>query len=127
MLEIINRRHEEIFANRRTHALAYINFVNSKNILFSVKAVRSFGIYEGMFAHFVNDGDRWFVYFNDDADGFPIVARKNKTNLYICSMHLIKLFAKRAGRKFPCKCILKLTGAKSKGRELIELDLNTIF
>lgn len=127
-MEIINKKHEDIIANRRTNALAYLNFLqDGKGILFSTKAVVSFGICAGMFAHFINDDDRWYVIFNTDKDGFEIFEKKTKRNLFVHNSHLVNLFLKRTKRSLPCKCVLKIADAKIKGCQLIELDLKNIF
>lgn len=93
-------------------------------MFFSAGACREFGIQPGLFLHFVNDGDKWYFYCNDDKDGWALLGKEGKTSARIANASLIQLFLKRTGRAIPCKYRLMLTGSKMKGCALIEIMLN---
>jgi hypothetical protein len=120
-MEIINKRHEDLELSRRTESTPYINFNTSKQILFSVHAVRKFGLCAGLYVHFVNDDDLWFFYVNDDKDGFEIFSREGKTNTFLYNAHLVSVFLKRTGKQLNTKFILEETKAMKNGCKLIKI------
>jgi hypothetical protein len=120
-MEIINKKHEDLRLSRRTESTPYINFNTAKQILFSVHAVRWLGLNEGLYVHFVNDGDDWYFYVNDDKDGFEVFSREGKTNMFLYNAHLVSLFLKRTGWPLRSKFLLEKTQARVKGSQLIKI------
>lgn len=123
-MEVINKKHREITVNKTTGIKNFIKFHNDKQICFSITAAREFGLSPGLYMHVVNDGDKWFVYFNDDQDGFALSQQPNRNTVDIFNMALIKLFMKRTSHALPCKFPLRLTGTKKDGYHLIEIMHN---
>lgn len=120
-MEIINKRHEDIYRNERVELDAYVKFVNSKEIYFSAGCARKFGLQAGLFMHVINDEDTWLLYFNDDEDGFKLVTRDGKRSTVVMNSFLVTLFIKRSGRQLPCKYPLQLTSAKKDGNHLLQI------
>jgi hypothetical protein len=124
-MEIINKRHEQIFKNERVELASYIRFDESGDkIYFSAGAAREFGLQPGLTAHFINDENHWLFYCDDDKDGFKLFGRKNKKAIEIFNASLVNLFVKRNRVHLPSKYPLKLSNAKLDGKQLIEINLN---
>ena len=123
-MEIINRLHEDIFANQRVALEAYFKVETTKNILLSAGASLKYGLIPGLYIHFVNDENKWYFYCNGDNDGFRLLNRPNKNSVIICNSHLVTLFLKRTSCQIPCKFPLRLTKAKKDGCSLIEIQTN---
>lgn len=125
-MEIINKRHEDLAPSRRTESVPYINFNTAKQILFSVHAVRKFGLNEGLYVHFINDDKDWFFYVNDDRDGFEIFS-KGKTNTFLYNAHLVSLFLKRTGFGLNSKFLLEATKIRKGGCVVIKIKTNKLL
>ena len=120
-MEIINKSHEEIKSNKREKLGVYLGIRNNKEINISAGATMEYGLAPGLFMHVVNDEDKWFIYFDNDCDGFLLNERKGKNAVFVFDASLIRLFCKRTHHQIPCKFQLKLTGAKQNGHHLIEI------
>ena len=119
-MEVINKKHKSITVNQKLNVFTFLKVHNIKQIYFSTTATKEFGLSEGLYAHFVNDGDQWFMYFNTDTDGFALSVQKGR-NVSIFNQALIQLFLKRTNHKAPSKFPLRLTGTKHEGHHLIEI------
>lgn len=107
--------------NRNMFIKNFIKFHTDKQISFSITAAREFGLSPGLYMHVVNDEDKWFVYFNDDPDGFALSKQPKRNTVDVFNMALINLFIKRTNHSIPCKFPLRLTGNKKDGYNLIEI------
>ena len=120
-MEIIDKSHKEIKVGRRLEYAIYFRVVNDLEIYISTGACEAYGLSYGLYAHFVNDEDRWYVYFDSDPDGFQLLERTGKSACRIRSKSLVALFIKRTHHDIPCKFQMKLTEAKQNGNHLIEI------
>lgn len=120
-MEVIDKTHTDIIANRRIELGINICIRNSKEIYISSGATLEYGLSEGLFMHVVNDAEKWYLYFDNDPDGFLLNQRKGKSAVCVFDASLIYLFCKRTHHKYPCKFQLKLIGAKKNGSHLIEI------
>lgn len=122
MMEIINKRHEDLRLSRRTTSMPYMRIANAKEIMFSVYATRWLGLEKGLYVHFINDDNDWFFFVNDDADGFEIQFRPAKNHSFLFNTHLVKLFLNRTNRNIGDNFFLEKTNrAKIKGCEIIKI------
>jgi len=127
-MEVINKRHEKIFANQRVKLEAYMKVENNRKALyFSAGASSLFGLVPGLKINFINDGDQWFFYCNTDKDGFELIKRDGKNSSLICDAHLVNLFMKRTrsieGTKYP----ISLTKSEHNQCPLFRIELNRPF
>lgn len=78
-MKLINRNSEEIImAGGRSISRQYI-IVEKYRIYFTAAATRVCRLKEGMFVQFLNEGDQWNFFINDDPEGFklsPVRAKK---------------------------------------------------
>lgn len=88
-MEVINKSHEKIFINERTHLASYIKFNNKKAIYFSSGASREFGLRAGLNINFINDEDEWLFYLDNNEDGFELLEREDKNAVILCNAPLI--------------------------------------
>lgn len=123
-MEVINKKHNAISVNKSTGVKSFIKFHTERHIYFSITAVKELGLQPGLFMHVVNDDDKWFVYFNDDPDGFQLFQRPGYNTVDIFNMSLINLFIKRTSHNIPCKFQLQETNIKYSGHRLVELIHN---
>lgn len=125
-MEIVNKCHPEIFKRRKNNAQCFIGFQSNKKIYISSGAVTEFGLIAGLSLNFVNEGDMWLFYCDDNTDGFTLLERADKKgkDLHIYSNSLIALFQKRTRCSLPCKFPLTLTGSKYEGKHLINIEIN---
>lgn len=103
-MEVINKKHKDILHNVRVGLTCYMK-VDTRNLYFSAGCNIELGIISGLFMHFINDGDRWLFYVNDDTDGFATTSVKNKSSCLVNNASLCAMFLKRTksdiGNKFP--------------------------
>jgi len=104
-MEVINKKHDEIFVNQRVALEAYISFLDLKHIYFSAGASRKYGLKAGLKVNFVNDENMWLFYVSNDNDGFDLIERKNKQAVIICNAALVYLFLKRS---YDCCIVYRL-------------------
>lgn len=125
-MEVINKKHKDILHNVRVELACYMK-VDTRNLYFSAGCNFELGIISGLFMHFVNDGDRWLFYLNDDQDGFAISAKKGKSSCSVNNASLCALFLKRTkcslGNKFP----IVISEQKIKDCPLYEILINKVF
>lgn len=125
-METINKRHDEITSNQRIDLAAYFKLESEKAVYFSAGAANEFGLIPGLFIHFVNDGDKWFFYCNDDKDGFKLISRPGKNSTLICDASLVKLISKRTKVSIGAKFLITDTKSVLKGTGLLEINFNKI-
>ncbi len=122
-METINRFHPEITQKSSDTLAAYIKMENG-SIHFSEDACVNFGITSGLFAHFVNDDDRWYFYVNRENDGWGIVTHPLKMGAFIFSESLSILIQKRTKQSLFTKFPVKRAHATLHGRPILEICFN---
>lgn len=125
-MEIINKGHQEITEREKISLVPSIRFGFNNTITFSAKAVKDFGLKEGLTVNFINDENEWWFYCDNNEDGFRINERKSRSrkDVYIYSGSLIVLFLKRTKMSCPVKLLLTETNAKKNGCTLIKIETN---
>lgn len=124
-MEVINQKHAEISQNERVGQDSFIRFDASKRaVYFSAGAADEFGMQEGLFVNFINDGDEWLFYCDNTKDGFPLISRKGKKVMLICNSSLVHLFLKRTRCSLPCKFPLEEIKARFQGHPLVKINLH---
>ena len=102
--EIVNKKHKEISAFKKTDLTPYINFFNANEIHFSSAATTKFELRIGMYVHFITGDDCWYFSVNKDKDGFEIKASSRQNAVSIYNSSLIKYFCDKTrlpiGSKF---------------------------
>lgn len=124
-MEIINKKHKEIFKNRN-NGKRFIKFQSDKTIYISSKAVIDFELRAGLFLNFINDNDVWMFYADENKDGFQLFDRFDGLgkNMYIFSNPLISLFMKRTRCSLPCSFLLTKLDSKVNDCPLIKIEIN---
>lgn len=124
-MEIINRRHEEIFANQRVKLSAFFKVEgNRKSLYFSAGAALQFGIIPGLRINFINDEGEWMFYCDGNKDGFLLIGRKNKNSALICDAHLANLFLKRTKTSPETKFPITLTKSEINKNPIFKININ---
>jgi len=122
-MELITKKHEEITSNQRVDLAAYCR-INEKHLYFSAGACINFGLVPGLFIHFQNDEQKWYLYGTTDTDGFELIARPGKNSAIICDVSLLKLMMKRTGVSVGSKFPIQKINAKLNGSQLLEINFN---
>jgi hypothetical protein len=123
-MEIINKKHDLITSRIKTNVQSFIKISSKKEIRFSITAIRELGLSEGLFIHFINDGDGWSFYVNTDPDGFELKYGRSPNALSIFNMALIILFCKRTFSDIPCAYPLYPSKRRHEGKYVI-IDIDT--
>lgn len=100
MMEIINTKSPRVLALTRHRGKGKEDTftVKEREVYFNKSFCITYGLKEGMFVHFINDGNNWKFFFNNDSDGFKVVKLKSRsTGLMIFSAGLAHLFRKTTG------------------------------
>lgn len=125
-MEVINKSHEDISKGEKLYLPAFIKFGENNTVSFSAGAVKDFGLTEGMYVNFVNDGNEWWFYCDNNKDGFLLSARKDakRRQLYVYNGSLISLFIKRTQMSCPVALKLSATKAYQNNCALIKIEIN---
>lgn len=126
-METINKLHKEITSNQRLDLAAYFKISNDRTIYFSAKAADDFGLFPGLYMHFMNDEDRWYFYCNNEEDGFKIIERLEKNSVIICSKSLVHLIIKRMNISIGTRFPIELTANKLKADHMMEINFRKPF
>ena len=126
-METINKRHDAITSNQRVDLASYFKLESDKAVYFSAGAGFEFGLIPGLYIHFMNDGDKWFFYCNDDTDGFKLIARPGKNSVLVVSASLVKLIQKRTCCSIGSKFLVTRTNSVLKGQHIIEINFNRLI
>jgi hypothetical protein len=124
VVEIIDKTHEAITVNKTINTELFIKFHNDREIYFSIRACKLLGLTPELTVHFINDGDEWLFYVDDDPDGFKLTSQPKKNTLSIFNQALTTLFLKRTRCSLPCKFPLKVTNSRFKGKPIIRIEIN---
>jgi phage pi2 protein 07 len=96
-MEIINKKSLVIKnGSLRSKQRQYIT-VTTRGIYFTAAISRMCELKEGEFMHFMNEGDKWDFFTNDDSDGFAITPVTSKKGFNINSSALASLIRKSTG------------------------------
>lgn len=129
-MEVINRKHKAISPKPRVSPDPYVRIEGGKALYFSAAAGKHFGMVEGLYVHFHNDGDRWYFYCDNDVDGFKLCPRNagdsgvSDNATLIRDRSLVSLIIKRRGCSIGGKYPIAETGSKHKGNPLLEILFN---
>ena len=126
-MEVINKLHKDIVVTKKFKLSAYIKVASLKYFYLSSFFVTRFGINPTQYVHLVNANDNWYLYFNDDINGFKLVRRSNKNGLLITNVALVKLFLSRTKCGVGSKFHIQPTKNKIGESELIEILINKPF
>lgn len=127
-MEIINKKHEKIFANQRVKLDSYIKIERGrKAFYFSAGASRLFGLIPGLKINFINDGSEWFFYCDSDKDGFELIERNGKNSSLICDAHLVDLFMKSTRSQEGTKYPISITKSEHNCCPVFKIELNKPF
>lgn len=100
MIQEINRHSPDIQnlqLNNTTYK--YIKVRENERIYFPNAVVLMCGLKVGNYIHFLNEGNEWMFYSNDNKDGFKIVITGDKL-LQICSYPLSRMILKSCSYQF---------------------------
>lgn len=122
-MEIINKKHKAIDFNHRLTSAVFVA-IKQKEIYFSAGAGRKFQLKEDHYIHFLNDGDRIYLYQNKDKDGFKLIKRPNKNSFLIMDTSLIKYLINMKHFNIPSSFELSWREAKMGDSRLIEIEFN---
>lgn len=125
-MELITRFHKEIKQNTRLTLRSYVR-LDKKMLYFSAACNVDLGIVPTLYAHFVNDDDRWFFYINEEKDGFYLTEMNGKNSCAVINTSLSELFKKRTRCSIGCKFPVVATGSKQKDCVLYEIKINEVF
>lgn len=119
MAQIINRTNPEILANRRFIGLEFIS-ISEKGMYFPKNTSFTVGISTDQYIHFINDGEFWSFYVNQNKDGFPF--SKDKAGAYkIADRALARMFIRSTKRQPSDRMLIKATKAKHGASTIYEI------
>jgi hypothetical protein len=104
-MKTINRKSIEIVNGHKRAQQRLFVTVSDCSVFFSAAIVRMCGIQKDQYVHFMNDGNQWDFYVNDDPDGFKFTFKRGHreelkiTNTALCKM-ILKSFGHAAGKRF---------------------------
>ena len=120
-MEVINRKSIAIkngsLRSKQRHYVA----VTDATIYFTASVVRELGLSHNEFVHFMNEGDKWQFFVNDDEDGFRLTPRRNKGGLEITNSALCKLIQKSTGYTTSKNYFVVKTGGENDKCPVYEL------
>lgn len=124
MMEIINRKHKEIAALRKSYKTSYISFYNKNEVHFSSAATHRFGLRIGMFVHFMDTEDDWYFCVNKDKDGFEIKASNRRGAVAIFDSALVSVFIKRTKCSLGTKFLITETDLEMNMGKVYKININ---
>lgn len=99
-MTIINRKSPELASNRKLSKMPVHINVGGKAVYFTSMAANLTGLGEGKFIQFINDGNEWSFYVNEDTDGFEAKrADKRGNSRRIHNSGLVVMILKSFGFK----------------------------
>lgn len=126
-MNIINRKSKEIVIERRiAYKPMHIN-VGRRACMFTSLACDICGVKEGKFVQFINEGNEWSFFVNNDEDGFkPLLVQKKGNAHRINSSGLCVMILKSYGFKNSKKFAIEKTTAVKDGSPIYKLTLNVM-
>lgn len=100
-MEIINKKSVSIRNNNGRSLQRRYVVVDENKLYFTAALVREFELKDGEYMHFMNEGDKWQFFTNDDTDGFLITPVRQKGGVHVSNTALCKLILKSTGHRPP--------------------------
>jgi hypothetical protein len=120
-MEVINRKSVSIInGTLRSRQRHYVK-VNNSQLYFTAAVVRDLGIKEGDYVQFMNEGDKWQFFIDDNEDGFKLTPCRTKGGFDITSSALCKLIQKTTGYTTVKQYQVIKTGAENDRCPIYEL------
>ncbi len=110
-MEIINKKSLQIRNNSGRSLQRRYVVIDDVKMYFTAALVREFELKEGEYMHFMNEGDKWQCFVNDDKDGFAITPCRNKGGVNVTNSALCRLILKSTNHKAPKQFSIIKTGA----------------
>lgn len=104
-------------ASRRALGISFVT-ITEAGMYFPKQTAFIAGIKEGRYVHFINDGDYWAFFVNDDLDGFPVT---NTKGYLICNRTLSRLFLRSVKKKLRDRFYVVPTNAEHHGNKVWEI------
>jgi hypothetical protein len=124
-IEIINRKHPKILELSKSRGSVYVSIIEDKEMYFTSRAAVELDLKVDKYLHFMNDGQEWKFYQNDNPDGFPLTADStaNSYAVKVSSRGLIQMFRKSTGfTDKRVRLLLHHTDQIVNGCKVIEID-----
>lgn len=120
-MEIINKKSVSIRNNSGRSLQRRYVCVDNVKLYFTAALVREFDIKVGEYMHFMNEGDRWQFFTNDDEDGFLITPVRAKGGVHVSNSALCRLIQKSTGYTTNKNYEVLKTGSSHDGCQVYEL------
>jgi hypothetical protein len=96
MAQIINKKSDIIIASVRAKGFAFIS-IKEKGLHFTKQTALLCSLKQNKHVHFINDGNYWAFYVNDDPDGFRISPDHANGGFVLYSRELARMFRATVG------------------------------
>ena len=102
-MEIINKKSVSIKNNNARSLQRRHIVIDEVKLYFTAALVREFDLKVGEYMHFMNEGDKWQFFTNDDTDGFALTPVRLKGGINVNNTALCRLILKSTGYNPPKK------------------------
>lgn len=120
-MELLNRvTIKEKYGTGKSRSRKHIS-ISDKCMYFTAQVVKDCGIRPGEFMHFLNEGDKWRFYTNDDSEGFLITPVVSKGGCHITHSVLCSRILKTTGFKNSKRFDVKETGQEQDKCKVYEI------
>lgn len=120
-MELVNKKSMAIKNGTGRAAQRHYVAVREKGLYFTVAIAREVPLRIGEYVHFMNEGNRWQFFVNDDKDGFPLTPVIKKGGFNITSSALAKLIQKTTGYTTTKNYEVRKTGGEQDKCPIFEL------
>jgi len=129
-MKVINRKTVEV-VNNKSRALRKVYLSLSKNVVYFTSVASDLcGLSDNSYVNFINDGDEWRFFVNDDTDGFKacIVNKVGKRPCYrLHNSGLVNMILKSTGHLQKTKrFVIEKTGTFQDRSPIFRLSQNNI-
>lgn len=129
-MKIINRFSTEVLVKKSRNQQRHFVTVGNRVVYFTVMTALFCGIKEGSFIQFMNEGNDWQFYVNDDTDGFVPIrvdSVKNEKHSYrICNDGLVNMILSSTGFKKKKRFSVKKTELFQDRSPIFQLSLEDV-
>ena len=98
-MEVINRNNEKIILNGGRSVTRMYATVEKYRIYFTSTVGRICEMKEGLYVHFLNEGDMWQFYIDDNTDGFKLTPVRTKNGFHVTNAGLVNMILNSTGHK----------------------------
>lgn len=98
-MEVINRSNPKIILNGGRSVTRMYATVEKRRIYFTSMITRVCEMKEGLYVHFLNEGDVWQFYINDDTDGFKLTPVRSKNGFHVSNSGLVNMILNSTGHQ----------------------------